>query len=62
MLVSNDLLFGLILGAILVLLFQQGMKLSNKLMSPGCLVPIALVVVIFVVLIVTGVIDLQLLR
>jgi len=62
MLVSNDLLFGLILGAILVLLFQQGMKLSNKLMSPGCLVPIALVVVIFVVLIFTGVIDLQLLR
>lgn len=62
MLVSNDLLFGLILGAILVLLFQQGMKLSNKLMSPGCLVPIALVVVIFVVLIFTGVIDFQLLR
>lgn len=62
MLVSNDLLFGLILGAILVLLFQQGMKISNKLMSPGCLVPIALVVVIFVVLIVTGVIDFQLLR
>ena len=62
MLVSNDLLFGLILGAILVLLFQQGMKLSNKLMSPGCLVPIALVVVIFVVLIVSGVIDFQLLR
>jgi len=61
MLVSNDLLFGLILGAILVLLFQQGMKLSNKLMSPGCLVPIALVVVIFVVLIFTGVIDFQLL-
>lgn len=62
MTVSNDLLFGLILGVILVLLFQQGMKLSNRLMSPGCLIPIVLAVIIFIVGIGTGIIDFQLLR
>lgn len=62
MVVSSDLLLGLILGAMLVLLLQQGIKLSNRLMSPGCLMPIALVVVIFVVLILTGVVDFQLFR
>lgn len=60
--VSNDLLLGLILGVVLVLLFQQATKLSNRLMSPGCLIPIILIVVIFVTLIFTGVIDFQLFR
>ncbi len=60
MTISNDLLLGLIVGVILVLLFQQGMKLSNRLMSPGCLVPIGAAIVIFIVLVTAGVIDFQL--
>lgn len=59
MIVSNDLLLGLILGVILVLLFQQGMKLSNRLMSPGCLIPIGFGVVLFIVLIATDIIRFQ---
>jgi hypothetical protein len=59
MTISNDLLLGLIVGVILVLLFQQGMKLSNRLMSPGCLIPIALAVVLFIVFVAAGIIDFQ---
>jgi hypothetical protein len=61
MTISNDLFIGIILGVMLVLIFQQAMKLSNRLMSPGCLIPIGLVIVIFVVLVATGVLDFQLL-
>jgi len=61
MTISNELFLGVILGTILVLIFQQAMKLSNRLMSPGCLIPIGLVIVIFVVLVATGVLDFQLL-
>ena len=49
MTISNELFLGVILGVMLVLMFQQAMKLSNRLMSPGCLIPIGLVIVIFVV-------------
>ena len=61
MTISNDLFLGVILGVMLVLIFQQAMKLSNRLMSPGCLIPIGLAIVIFVVLVARGVLDFQLL-
>jgi hypothetical protein len=57
--ISNDMLLGLVSGVILVLLFQQAMKLSSRLMSPGCLIPIGLVFLIFSMLVVGGVIDFQ---
>jgi len=59
MTISNELLLGLIIGAVLVLLFQQGMKLSSRLMSPGCLIPISLAIALFFTLIAVGVIDFQ---
>lgn len=60
MTISNDLLLGLVLGALLVLLFQQATKVTNRLMSPGCLLFIFILVVGFVSLIAVGVIDFQL--
>ena len=59
--ISNDILLGIVIGVIFVLLFQQATKLSSRLMSPGCLIPIGLVVMMFIMLVLVGVINFQLL-
>ncbi|MEL6407421.1 MAG: hypothetical protein AAFR81_23825 [Chloroflexota bacterium] len=59
MFLSNDLLLGILLGIAITVLIQQTIKASNRLLRPGCLLGISIVVVIFIVLVFTGIIQFQ---
>ena len=59
MTLTNDLLFGILIGVALTVLIQQALKLGNRLMRPGCLLFIGIGVFIFVALVFTGIIQFQ---
>lgn len=59
MFLSNDLLLGMMLGVAITVLMQQAIKMGNRLMRPGCLLGLGVVVIIFVGLVFTGVISFQ---
>jgi hypothetical protein len=59
MLLTNDLLLGVLIGLALTVLVQQALKLGNRLMRPGCLIFIIILIFIFVALVFTGVIQFQ---
>jgi hypothetical protein len=59
MLLTNDLLLGVLIGLALTVLVQQALKLGNRLMRPGCLIFIVILIFIFVALVFTGVIQFQ---
>lgn len=59
MILTNDLLLGILIGLALTVLIQQALKLSNRLMRPGCLLFIGIGVFIFVALVFTGIIQFQ---
>lgn len=42
---STDLLLGIVIGVMIVIGFQQGSRFSEKLLKPGCLIPLILFVV-----------------
>jgi hypothetical protein len=60
MVITNDLLLGLLGGIGLTLIIQQLMKVSSRLLRPGCLILIGLLVVSFLILVFAGVINFQL--
>lgn len=62
MVITNDFLLGLLLGIVVAVGVTQLLKLGNRMMRPGCLVVIGLCLVAFVALVLTGVIDFQVLR
>jgi len=57
MLLTNDLLLGVLIGLALTVLVQQALKLGNRMMRPGCLIFIVILIFIFVALVFTGVIQ-----
>jgi hypothetical protein len=59
MILTNDLLLGILIGVAITVLIQQALKLGNRLMRPGCLLFIGIGVVIFVALVFTGIIQFQ---
>ena len=59
MLLTNDLLLGVLIGLALTVLVQQALKLGNRLMRPGCLIFIGILMFIFAALVFTGVIQFQ---
>lgn len=59
MILTNDLLLGILIGIAITILMQQALRLGNKLMSPGCLLFIGLGVFIFVVLVLVGILQFQ---
>lgn len=59
MLLTNDLLLGVLIGLALTVLVQQALKLGNRMMRPGCLIFIVILFFIFVALVFTGVIQFQ---
>lgn len=59
MILTNDLLLGILIGIAITILMQQALRLGNKLMSPGCLFIIGIGIVIFFALVLTGVIQFQ---
>lgn len=59
MIVTNDLLLGILTGVSITVLIQQGLKLGNRLMRPGCLLFIGIGVFIFLALVFTGIIQFQ---
>jgi hypothetical protein len=59
MLLTNDLLLGVLIGLALTVLVQQALKLGNRMMRPGCLIFIVILIFIFVALVFTGVIQFQ---
>jgi len=59
MILTNDLLLGILIGVALTVLIQQALKLGNRLMRPGCLLFIGIGVFIFVALVFTGIIQFQ---
>jgi hypothetical protein len=59
MILTNDLLLGILIGLALTVLIQQALKLGNRLLRPGCLLFIGIGVVIFVALVFTGIIQFQ---
>lgn len=59
MILTNDLLLGILIGVALTVLVQQALQLGNRMMRPGCLVVIGIAVFIFVALIFTGMIQIQ---
>jgi hypothetical protein len=56
---TNDLLLGILIGVALTDLVQQALKLGNRMMRPGCLIFIGIGIFIFVMLVLTGVIQFQ---
>lgn len=60
MIITNDLLLGLLGGIALTLIIQQLMQVSSRLLRPGCLIPIGLFVFVFLMLVLAGVINFQL--
>ena len=60
MVISNDLVLGIVVGIFLTVAFQGVLRFGQRLTSPGCLIPIGLVVAGFVVLVMTGVVEFQL--
>ena len=59
MILTNDLLLGILIGVALTVLIQQALKLGNRLMRPGCLLFIGIGVFIFMALVFTGIIQFQ---
>lgn len=59
MILTNDLLLGILIGLAITVLIQQALKLGNRLMRPGCLLFIGIGVFIFVALMFTGIIQFQ---
>ena len=59
MILTNDLLLGILIGLALTVLIQQVLKLGNRLMRPGCLLFIGIGVFIFVALVFTDIIQFQ---
>ena len=59
MILTNDLLLGILIGVALTVLIQQALKLGNRLMRPGCLLFIGIGIFIFVALVFTGIIQFQ---
>lgn len=59
MILTNDLLLGILIGVAITILIQQALKLGNRLMRPGCLFFIGIGIFIFVVLAFTGIIQFQ---
>lgn len=59
MLLTNDLLLGILIGVAITVLIQQALKLGNRLMRPGCLLFMGVGVFIFVALVFTGIIQFQ---
>ena len=60
MVITNDLLLGLLGGIGLTLIIQQLMKVSSRILRPGCLILIGLFVAVFLILVFAGVINFQL--
>ncbi len=60
MVISNDLVLGIVVGIFLTVAFQGVSRFGQRLTSPGCLIPIGLAIAGFVVLILTGVVEFQL--
>jgi len=58
--ISNDLVLGIVVGIFLTVAFQGVSRFGQRLTSPGCLIPIGLVIAGFVLLVVTGVVEFQL--
>jgi hypothetical protein len=59
MVLTNDLLLGLLGGVVLTLIIQQLMRVSSRVLRPGCLLVLGLGVGLLVLLAVTGVIQVQ---
>lgn len=59
MILTNDLLLGILIGIAITVLIQQALKLGNRLMRPGCLLFIGIGIVVFVALVFTGIIQFQ---
>lgn len=59
MILTNDLLLGILIGLAITVLIQQALKLGNRLMRPGCLLLMGIGVFIFVALVFTGIIQFQ---
>ena len=59
MILTNDLLLGILIGVTITVLIQQALKLGNRLMRPGYLLFIGIGVFIFVALVFTGIIQFQ---
>lgn len=59
MMLTNDLLLGILIGVAITVLIQQALKLGNRLMRPGCLLFIGIGGFIFVALVFTGIIQFQ---
>jgi len=59
MILTNDLLLGILIGVAITVLIQQALKLGNHLMRPGCLLFIGIGVFIFVALVFTDIIQFQ---
>lgn len=59
MILTNDLLLGILSGIALTVLIQQAVKLGNRLMRPGCLLFIGISMFIFVALVFAGIIQFQ---
>lgn len=59
MILTNDLLLGILIGLTITVLIQQALKLGNRLMRPGCLLFMGIGVFIFVALVFTGIIQFQ---
>ena len=59
MVLTNDLLLGLLAGVALTLIIQQLMKVSSSMLRPGCLLLLGLGAGLFVLLAMTGVIQVQ---
>ena len=59
MILTNDLLLGILIGLALTVLIQQALMLGNRLMRPGCLLFIGIGIFIFVALVFTGIIQFQ---
>lgn len=62
MVLTNDLLLGLLGGIGLTLVIQQLMRASNNLLRPGCLLVLLLMGVLCVGLVVTDTLQLQFLN
>jgi hypothetical protein len=59
MVLTNDLLLGLLGGVVLTLIIQQLMRVSSRVLRPGCLLVLGLGAGLVVLLAVTGVIQVQ---
>lgn len=59
MIITNDLLLGLLGGIGLTLIIQQLMKVSSRLLRPGCLILIGLFMFVFLMLVFAGLINFQ---